>query len=276
MIVANVKFGRSGNQSKGDLEDLVETYLARLLHQGQLGSEYIFAWVDGVLNAYVQLVAVDAHALRHHSDYGKETLTELRKAFGKPPEWKILDEASLKSAATWRSASSLYLFTHAFDDGPSFCRGDNGRPVPSYMFPISYEVRENIYFWQHNYRNHDHVWLGCGALEIPAYRQLADPNSDLSQDGRDLCKHIEKVTGVPTYYFLMRYWARRTVEDKRKCPGCGQPWRTKYATEKRTDFWLFAFRCYKCRLVSHLGDSFDDERHAAIGEFKIAKRKANR
>ena len=90
MILANVKFGRAGKQSKSDLENLVETYLSRLLHQGQLGSEYIFAWTDGVLTAYVQLVAPDAHARRYHSDFGMKTLAELRKAFGENPKWTIL------------------------------------------------------------------------------------------------------------------------------------------------------------------------------------------
>lgn len=276
MILANVEFGCSGRQSKSELEDLVEAYLPRLLHQGQIGSEYVFAWTDGVLNAYVQLVAPDAHASRHHSDYGRETLAELRKAFGKNPKWTILEDNYLKPAPTWRRAPFLCLYTHAFDDGPPFCRGDNRKPVPSYLFPIPYRERESIYFWQDNYRHHDSIWLGCGTLEIPAYRELADPNSDLSQHGRDLCGQIEKATGIPTYYFLMRYWGRRNSEDKRRCPGCGRPWRTKHAAEKRTDFWLFAFQCYKCRLVSHRGDSFDDERHAVIGEFKTVRKKAKK
>jgi predicted nucleic acid-binding Zn ribbon protein len=273
MVLANVKFGRSGKQSKSELEDLVQTYLARLLHQGQLCTEYFYAWTDGILNAYVHIPGPNAHALRYHSNYGKETLAEVKKAFGKYPEWKLLEDGNRKWSSTWRRAPFLYLFTHAFDDEPPFSRGDNGKPVPSYLFSIPDRERENIYFWQHTYRHHDNIWLGSGTLEFPAYRELADPNSGLSKDGRDLCRQIEKVTRIPTYYFLMRYWGRRNNEDKRKCPGCGQPWRTKHATEKRTGFWQFAFQCHKCRLVSHCGDSLDDERHAAIGEFKIEKKK---
>ena len=273
MILANVKFACPTKQSRRRVEELVETYLSRLLHQGQIGSEYVFAWSGGGMNAYLQLVAPDAFALRHHSEYGRETLAELTEASGKAPQWIILDAADRNRTATWRRAPFLYLFTHAFDDGPVFCRGDNGKPVPSYHFPIPYRERESIYFWQANYRHHDHVWLGCGTLEIPAYRELADPTSELSQHGRDLCRQVEEATGIPTFYFLMRYWGRRKNEASRECPGCGRSWRTSNAAEKSAELWQFAFQCHKCRLVSHLCVSSEHERHAAIGEFKSARAK---
>lgn len=273
MFLANVKFACPTKQSRSQIEELVENHLAHLLHQGQIGSEYVYAWSGGELNAYVQLVAPDAFAFRHHSEYGLETLAELTKTSGTPPLWIILDDDQRNRTATWRRAPFLYLFTHAFDDGPAFCRGDNGKPVPSYHFPIPYRERESIYFWQSSYQHHDHVWLGCGKLEITAYRELAEPTSELSQQGRDLCRLVEETTGIPTYYFLMRYWGRHENEASRKCPGCGRSWQTGNAADKGEDFWRFAFQCHKCRLVSHFGDSYDDERHAAIGEFKRPRAK---
>jgi predicted nucleic acid-binding Zn ribbon protein len=274
MVLANIKFGRSGKQSRRELEELVETYLAHLLRQGQLCTEYFFAWTDGILNAYVHIPSPNAHALRHHSSYGKKSLAEVKKVFGQNPEWKLLESGKGKWSSTWRRAPFLYLFTHAFDDEPPFSRGDNGKQIPAYLFSIP--RLENIYSWQCSYREHDRVWLGSGALELPAYRQLADPSSELSEDGRDLCRQIEEITNIPTYYFLMRHWGRRQNEDARKCPGCGRSWRTEYTTEKRTCFWQFEFQCHSCRLVSHGGVSFDNERHAAIGEFKTANQKTKK
>jgi predicted nucleic acid-binding Zn ribbon protein len=276
MILANVKFSCPKKRLRRRIEALVESYLPRLLHQGQIGSDYLYAWSGGVMNAYVQLVAPDAFAFRHHSEYGRETLAELTKASCKTPEWIVLDDDDRKRTATWRRAPFLYLFTHAFDDGPAFCRGDNGKPVPSYHFPIPYRERESLYFWQSDYRHHDRIWLGSGTLEIPAYRELVDPTSELSQHGRELCRQVEEATRIPTYYFLFRYWGRRKNEASRKCPGCGRSWRTRNAADKGAGFWRFAFQCRKCRLVSHFGDSFDNERHAAIGEFKNALQKIKR
>ena len=275
MILAKVTFSGSGRCSRRHLKGLVETYLPRLLHQGQIGSEYFVASSGRAVHAFVQLVALDAYAPRFHSEYGRETLTALTHALGQPPKWVILDDDTRKRTGSWRRTPFLYLFTHAFDDGPVFYRGDNGTAVPAYYLPVSYRDRESAFFWQDNYRHHDHVWLGCGALELPAYRELVEPASELSQHGRDLCKRVEESTGIPTYYFLMWYWGRRAGETQRKCPGCGRTWRTKHAAEKGGDFWKFAFQCAQCRLVSHFADSCDDQRRAVIGEFKAARRKTS-
>ncbi|MGB5886101.1 MAG: DUF2310 family Zn-ribbon-containing protein [Acinetobacter venetianus] len=58
-------------------------------------------------------------------------------------------------------------------------------------------------------------------------------------------------------------------EDTRLCPSCGQNWSTGLNS---SEFHHFAFQCDQCRLVSHLAVSYEDERHAVIGEwcgFKI-------
>src|SRR5438445_471788 len=96
-------------------------------------------------------------------------------------------------------------------------RGDNNRTQLE-------DVAES-YYWQSYYVEHDNIWLGSGTLEIGAYRELADPNSGLSEHGRSLCREIEAATKVPTFYYLLRFWGRAKGEDQRRCPGCGGEWR---------------------------------------------------
>ena len=266
MILAKVEFGRSGSKEEVDLEDLIESYLSLLFHNGQLCGEYFVTWTNRVLNAHVLLAGPTAYHLRYHSDYSKQALVKVRKAFGKDPAWTLLDDDARNRSPSWRAAPFLYLFTHAFDWAPPVCRGDNGAPIPSYLLPVPYEQKEQLYFWQRNYYHHDNIWLASGALEIPAYRQLVEPKSNLAEHGRELCREIENCTGVPTYYFLMRYWGRRKGEENRRCPGCGHAWRDKRRTERKAKFWEFPLLCEECRLVSHIAVSFDDDRHARIGE----------
>jgi predicted nucleic acid-binding Zn ribbon protein len=52
---------------------------------------------------------------------------------------------------------------------------------------------------------------------------------------------------------------------------CGGKWHSSGSLSDRYTFHDFHFRCKRCRLVSHCADSYDDERHARIGEFKKAK-----
>jgi predicted nucleic acid-binding Zn ribbon protein len=276
MILANVAFGSSSRTGpKDQLEDVAESYLATLLHSGQLCGEYFVTWTRGVLNAHVLLAGPHAHDLRYHSDWGKRELKKVVEAFGKRPVWKMLDDESRRRAASWKGAPFLYLFTHAFDWASPVCRGDGKGRIPIFDLPISFEQKDGLYSWQRSYRDHDRIWLAGGALEIAAYRQLADPESELSRDGRDLCRDLGAATGIPTFHYMMRYWARKNGEGIRKCPGCGGHWRAR-SDVKRQHFWDFDFRCEKCRLISHEGVSTDGGRHTRIGEFKQNKHSKKR
>lgn len=267
MILANVVFGtRRGNETD-QLEDVAESYLGTLYHSGQLCGEHFLTWTKGRLNAHVLLAGRAATELRHHSQYGKKELKKVVAAFGSNPVWRILDDDARRPASSWRGAPFLYLFTHAFDWASPVCRGDGKPPIPVFTLPVAFEHKEQLYSWQRSYYHHDNIWLGSGALEIGAYRQLADPASELAEQGRDLCREIETATRVPTFYYLMRYWGRPNGEDQRLCPGCGAAWRAEGPREAPAPFWQFHFKCDRCRLVSHLGVSTDGGRHTRIGEF---------
>ena len=79
-----------------------------------------------------------------------------------------------------------------------------------------------------------------------AYRQITMPDSELSMKGLDVCRRIEKTSGIPTYYYLRRHYGRsQKAERNRKCPGCGGQWLLNECWLERYDF-----RCDRCRLVS--------------------------
>lgn len=266
MILANVTFGSLRGKPREELEDAVETYLSSLFKGGQICGERFLTWTKGKVNAHVLLAAPEAMGLKFHSAWGRKNLAEVVALFGREPVWKILDDDAGKTSSKWRGAPFLYLFTNAFSWSSPVRRGDGKRSVPLFTLPVSDQIKESLCRWQGSYREHDNIWLESRALEIPAYRQLADPNSELSEDGRGLCREIETGTGIPTFYYLMRYWGRPKGEDKRVCPGCGGAWRTSASADEKT-FREFHFRCDSCRLVSHLGVSTDGGRHARIGEF---------
>jgi predicted nucleic acid-binding Zn ribbon protein len=266
MILAKLTFGRRRQALPEELEDIAEWYIASLFHSGQICGEYFVTWTKSILSAYVMLAGRGACALRYHSPNGREHLKKVEEAFGQKPQWKMLDDEARKPPPTWKGVPFLYLFTHAFDRTSPVCRGDDRGPVPVFLLPISFEQKEWLRGWQHKYRLHDNIWLESGALEVPAYRQLADSDSALSREGRGLCREIEAATGVPTFYFLMRYWGRPKGEEERLCPGCGRRWKTATIEKEHRPFWEFDFRCEHCRLVSHRGVSTDGGRHTKIGE----------
>jgi predicted nucleic acid-binding Zn ribbon protein len=109
---------------------------------------------------------------------------------------------------------------------------------------------------------------------MQAYRVLAEPDSPCSKWGRELCLAIEKATGVPTYYYLMRYFGREYAEEKRRrCPCCGKSWHIKRPEkEGGYEFWEFDFMCKKCRLVSNCACGDVNLRYAKIGEPRKEKK----
>jgi predicted nucleic acid-binding Zn ribbon protein len=100
------------------------------------------------------------------------------------------------------------------------------------------------------------------------YRELDDPRSDLARWGREQCARIEKATGKPTYYYLMRYFSHRSGEESRPCPLCGRRWAVRSLDEPEGGFSNFFFRCERCRLVSGIGVSLEGARRARIGDFR--------
>jgi len=270
MFLVQITFGSDGgdNRRRESLRDAAETYLGSLLWNGQIYGDYLLAWSNAQLVGYTRAARPDSFAKRYHSQWGASTLNKLVEAFGRDPEWRIIEDDVPRRFPSWRRSSSLYLFTHAFDVTSPVSCGDSGKLIPVYLLPVSDQNREDLYRWASSYRHLDNIWLDSGALEIPAYKQLADPESDLSAAGRELCARLEKATQKPTFYYLTRYWGRADGEATRPCPLCGGEWHLSNQNADMTPFHKFSFKCDGCRLVSHIADSYEDERHARIGEYK--------
>lgn len=274
MFLAQITFGfDAGKPRQRDaLKDAAESYLAALLKNGQIYGDYLFAWSNRQLVAYTHVARPDSLAERHHSEWSKSDLITVVKLFGQSPECQIIDDDVPKRFPSWKRSTSFYLFTHAFDATSPLCCGDTGSSIPVYLIPITQQSREQLYFWSRAYNYHDNIWLGSAALEIPSYKQMANPASDLSVTGRELCAEVERVTKIPTFYFVHRYWGRNVGEAIRPCPLCGSKWKSSDDASNNQPFHHFHFRCKRCRLVSHCANSYDDERHARIGEFKKGNR----
>ena len=265
MIIAKIDFGVARPTPGVSPKDLVEMYLGSLLRNGQI-SEYLLSSSRSI-TAVVELPRPDAIDAKHLSQRGREDLREVRRAFGRTPSSRLIGHPGQKRWPSWRSADALYLFTHAFDRHSTVCAFNSTDPLPLYALPISDRLRDNLYSWALTYRDHDRVWLTSGALEMAAYRQLADPSSLLSRKGRDLCAKIGRATRRRTYYYLMRYHGRRRLEEARRCPGCNGNWRVIKHAPTTTEFARFDFCCHRCRLVSYVAPSIGSSREAAIGEF---------
>ena len=78
--------------------------------------------------------------------------------------------------------------------------------------------------------------------------QLSRFDSELSTDGRELARILEKKVRVRVYYYLSKHFGRSDrAERKRKCPSCGKAWLRKEPMHR-----IFDFQCQRCRLLSNV------------------------
>lgn len=275
MYLAQIRFGALpvGVPRKA-MESTADRYLGRLLRDGQIGTFYFLAWTGKRLVAHVVVPRPDALLERHHSESGLEALTEIRNQLGRPPQFVLTDDDVPKRFPRPQSAPFLVLYSNAcahWDDQP-IKRGTDGCEFPAYLFAMDQTSHPNLGYWVDGYSCHFEVWLQSGRLELPAWRELVDPASETSEMGRELCRKIEKASGIPTYYYLDRYWAMPEGERDRRCPACGGRWRLAkpHVDDTQKSYWEIAYLCKKCRLVSRSACSEGSKRQATIG-FRAAR-----
>jgi predicted nucleic acid-binding Zn ribbon protein len=130
---------------------------------------------------------------------------------------------------------------------PIIC-GKCTQSVPLYRLPIYYDYGYMpILSWETNYSSCDSLQMNCEVGERWALKQMQNLNLQLSKQGMEICKKIEKSTNIPTYYYLYNYNKYKNDDKNRPCPKCHQKWNLKKRLGKQFDF-----KCYKCRIISTL------------------------
>ena len=257
-------------------EDLVENLIAPLLGNGQVCGDTHAYWSEDQFKVLCKCPRQDSLDVKYLSEGGKRSYAAVLKECRKRPTWRLLsDPVPRRGYASWRRSKSLYLFTTFLSDHPPVRSGRDGTPIPSYLLPLrdfskdhpSY-LKDELYGWASQYGTFDETWIASGALEIAAYRQLADPRSKFVREGRELAAKVEEATGLPTYSYLMRYYGRRRGERRRPCPGCGRPWARRLTDPKFQGLGGFDFRCDPCRLISRVAADDTNEQYAHIGEYR--------
>jgi predicted nucleic acid-binding Zn ribbon protein len=87
--------------------------------------------------------------------------------------------------------------------------------------------------------------MNCEVGERWALNQMQEINSQLSKQGLEICKKIEKLTLIPTYYYLYNYKKFKGDQLTRPCPSCGKEWDLNTQLHNHYDF-----KCDKCRIIS--------------------------
>ncbi|MCG8348945.1 MAG: Zn-ribbon-containing protein, partial [Chloroflexales bacterium] len=87
--------------------------------------------------------------------------------------------------------------------------GDCFDQAPLYRLPKTYDDEYyDIIEWQSNYQACDTLFMNSVVLERATNREMSRIESALSQEGCQICRRIEQLTGVPTYYRVQKHYGR--------------------------------------------------------------------
>ncbi len=231
-----------------EIVDHLESLLINLADAQQIiTSDCTLAQADHTIRVAVTCPELDALDVKNCTVYGKRTIEKIEAALQSPIQFIPTGIDPRYEPYIGQKKPTVYILQ---GNGIfPLLNGDSNSFIPLYKIPFTYHDEacyNDVRFWNNNYERLYGIWFN-GIHEKFAQRQMQDPHSALSIEGRAVCQRIETLTGVPTYYFLFNYRRRsRTQERAWKCPLCGKDWLLEGA-EPRDEF---AFRCDEDRIVS--------------------------
>jgi predicted nucleic acid-binding Zn ribbon protein len=259
---------RRSVEAKDRLREAVDSLVGSQQRNGQIVGEELTAWVDGTLRLFCYVYEADSLSPNHLTEFGRSTYEKVVMLCKSAPTYRMIDDRPLpKRKFNLKAAKALTLSTAFISIQTPIRSGKTGAVVPVYYLRLGDELLHSLYHWTQKYKAIDRLWIDSLELEIPVYKQMAVPHSELSERGRLLCEQLEEATGLPTYYRLERYWGRKQGEEDRVCPNCGRAWRNPYRKKNWGALAEYDFLCKSCRVISNRAVSFEDERHARIGEY---------
>jgi predicted nucleic acid-binding Zn ribbon protein len=240
-----------------DIEDKLWTLLCALTRTGQIiNDNYIFIHKGDRMRVSVVCPEPDSLSIDQPIDYVSQAWQKLAAATGAEVRYEEIGVEPQFANYQVPQHSSFYILRYgAFS--PVVC-GDTFKPIPLYKIPPTHpdgKCYDNLRSWERNYRQIYGLWINGEICEDFFQQQMQDPTSELSAIGRNLCQIIERLTGQPTYYFLLNYRDWSVAEDlARLCPLTGREW--LLAGKSADD--AIAFKCDESRLVSELSHNCSD------------------
>ena len=251
MHTAEVTFRVRGQVDPQVCDEATEALLRAWASNGQLVGSWHRVRAGELLAAFVAIPDADSLSSKFESPTVRRAGSRVAAARIAGPEVRILGpQPQTETPCRCARWESLVLYAGEFSTAPPLRCGSCFSPIPLYRVPPTCEDGfDDVLSWEADYRACDRLQSGSATGSRFGVRQLAEHESPLSREGRDLAARIESAIRVPVFYFLFRPPSKKPeAELRRTCPGCGGEWRLEQPRSGRFDF-----ECRGCRLLSNLG-----------------------
>lgn len=266
MYTAKLSIKKSVQLNRFDEEQNAIDVLCYLLgaykHNGQIVDGIYPIFDDGDYHSMlVNIFNHDSLDKKFNDDYTEQWLSYL-----KDDEFLsqiISIDVESDPISTPEQESAFILTTQSYHTESPIKGFDSLNPIPIHYLPKTYEPcnnYQNILDWQRDYQSCDGLQMGCRVGEKWALAQMGDLNSELTQQGLEICQILTEKMGKPVYYHLFKYYITDDEENS-KCPKCGGEWALEtpiYNPYGKPLHDQYDFKCDSCCLLSNLGFQYDE------------------
>lgn len=239
-------------KTKVNKDELIDEFSLLMSHyrssgqtQGKIESQFIESGKIICLPFTLEKNALDKKLNNFYVNRQSKKLEELCNS---KLEYKTVGKSyeSYKSPCKCKKSDFYILITnYVTTESPITC-GTCNKSVPLYRLPVYYDYGYlPILSWETNYISCDSLQMNCEVGERWALNQMQEITSQLSKQGLKICRKIEKLTSIPTYYYLHNYKKFKGDQLKWQCPSCNKKWNLKDQLHN-----LYDFKCDKCKIVS--------------------------
>ena len=249
MYIQEISIGLKTKVDKEDIIDefglLMSFYRGSGQTQGKIESQYITK--DKII-CLPYTLEKNSLARKYNNFYVNKQTKKLEGLCNSTLKVRTVGKSynSYKTPCTCKRSDFYILITNYLSiDSPLTC-GTCNKSVPLYRLPIYYDYGYMpILSWVTNYISCDSLQMNCAVGERWALNQMQEIKSSLSKQGLEICKKIEGLTSVPTYYYLHNYKKLKGEQLSTRCPGCNKKWNLN---EQLHNF--YDFKCDSCKIVS--------------------------
>lgn len=197
-------------------DDMFWDYLGCLYQNGQIQRNYEMIYTNSNVTVLVTLPEMNSLSDIYKNLYVRKAEEKLAAEY--ISEFEFLGEnARFSQECTCREETHYILYTNYYtEDSPILC-GRCMKPVPLYRLPYILGESEyhSVLIWRESYRNLDKLFM-YGIEDALVLSQLQNPNSSITEIGKDICAQFSLKKKKPFYYYLFSYEKVYSPE----CPSC--------------------------------------------------------
>ncbi len=239
-------------KSKVDKDELIHEFgmlMSFYRGSGQVQGRFETQYIDkDKIVCFPFTLEKDSLSKKHNNFYVSRQIKRLEELCNSKLKLKTVGKShdDYKSACKCKTSEFYILITNYLTiESPLTC-GTCNKSVPLYRLPIYYDFGYMpILSWKENYNCCDSLQMNSEVGERWALKQMEELNAQLSKQGLEICRKVEELTSIPTYYYLLNFKKYKGTQLSRTCPSCGKEWSLKTQLHN-----FYDFKCDECRIVS--------------------------